>query len=551
VTVARDGPQQAAPDKQGRPRAEALTVQGWSRLVFAVITFLVLVTAATTAVLLAQERTVTDHLEGAVLPAQAQAYRLQGALVDQETGVRGYGITGDTRFLQPYTSGRAIEADAAGRLHRLIGSGPALAANLASVERAADQWRASYADPLIALARRGPLTTRDAGLLDGSKRAFDQLRVLFARQNAGLAADMARARQSLRHVRAIQAGVFTAVLAVLLLAPAALTLALQHAVVRPLSRLRTASRRVVDGDFGHHIESAGPADVRAVASDVEGMRSSLVEALRAARAAQEVAVKQAADLDTQATELRRSNAELEQFAYVASHDLQEPLRKIASFCQLLEKRYGAGLDERGRQYIGFAVDGAKRMQNLINDLLAFSRVGRTHDARIRVSMDEALDTAIMALGSAIDESGAVVKRPRELPDVVGDPSLLAVLWQNLVGNAIKFRTPGRDPCVRITVAAAHGNWRFCVTDNGIGIAPEYADTVFVIFRRLHGRDSYPGTGIGLAICKRIVEHHGGDIVLDTTYTGGARMCFTLPAVPPAERDQASEDVTASAEGIPA
>ena len=281
------------------------------------------------------------------------------------------------------------------------------------------------------------------------------------------------------------------------------------------------------------------------------MRSALVSALDDSQAAAEVTARQAADLDTQAVELRRSNAELEQFAYVASHDLQEPLRKVASFCQLLEKRYGDQLDERGLQYIAFAVDGAKRMQVLINDLLTFSRVGRSSELTERLPLDQPLDTALSALSVAIEDADAVIERPERLPEVVGDPTLLAMLWQNLIGNAIKFRAPGRPPVIQITAAAQpDGGWEFAVTDNGIGIPPEFAEKVFVIFQRLHGRGVYPGTGIGLALCKRIVEQHGGEMRLDTTYADGTRIAFTLPAADPAPDSGTSTDREAP-EGITA
>ncbi|MFC7104459.1 ATP-binding protein [Nonomuraea rubra] len=239
--------------------------------------------------------------------------------------------------------------------------------------------------------------------------------------------------------------------------------------------------------------------------------------------------EQAADLDAQAVELRRSNAELEQFAYVASHDLQEPLRKVATFCQLLEKRYGEVLDERGKQYIRFAVDGATRMQVLINDLLRFSRVGRVYDEREPVELEETLDKVIDDLSAPAEESGARFERPGKLPAVIGDPTMLRLLWQNLISNAIKFRDPARAPLIRIGCEPGADGWEFSVADNGIGVEPEFADKIFVIFQRLHSREQYSGTGIGLAMCKKIVENHGGRIWLDTGYTGGARLCFTLPA----------------------
>ena len=532
------------------PLFPLLTVPGWFRAVFAVLAILVVAAAVIIADVLAQGQRVAGELDGGILPAQAQAYRLQGALLDQETGVRGFVITRNPVFLQPFTAGLATESSAAAQLRTLTGARRQLSGDLSGLEQAAAAWRRSYALPLIALARRGPLGAQQTGLLDRSKQSFDHLRTLSAAQNAHLAAAASHDKASLGGTRNVTDLTFTLILIVFLLAAAALTLVLHNAVVRPLSRLRAASRRVVSGDFGHRIEPGGPADLRAVAADIEAMRRELVAALEDARSAQQVAGRQAADLDAQAAELLRSNAELEQFAYVASHDLQEPLRKVASFCQLLEKRYGDQLDERGRQYIDFAVDGAKRLQVLINDLLTFSRVGRANEVLVRLPLDAALDTAITAVAAAVEESGAVIERPDHLPEVTGDATLLAMLWQNLISNGIKFRAAGRAPVVRITAAEQPGGmWQFCVQDNGIGIQPEFAEKIFVIFQRLHGRDAYPGTGIGLALCKRIVEHHGGEIGLEEPEGGGARVCFTLPSAAPDEPGQDGEISSISAEGI--
>ena len=532
-----------------RSRLRRLTVEGWFWVVFAVIAVLVAVATILVAVILAQTRHATNELTGSILPAQAQAYRLQGALVDQETGVRGYAITGDTRFLQPYTSGRAVEVSAAARLRALVGGGQPMAGDVRALEAAAVSWRRNFAVPLI---HRAPLTGSDLAQLTASKRSFDRLRLLFARQNDHLAAAAAADQVRLSQTRTAEDVTYWAILAAFVVVSALLALLLHNAVGRPLRRLHSASQLVADGDYSHHIEPDGPADLWAVAAAVEAMRSGLVSALDTSRAAQDVTARQAADLDAQAAELRRSNAELEQFAYVASHDLQEPLRKVASFCQLLEKRYSDKLDERGLQYIAFAVDGAKRMQILINDLLTFSRVGRAGDVRVPLPLDEPLDAALTSLSAAIEESSAVIERACPLPEVSGDPTLLAMLWQNLVGNAIKFRAPGRAPVVTVTAARQPDDmWQCCVTDNGIGIAPEFAEKVFVIFQRLHGREAYPGTGIGLALCKRIVEQHGGQMHLDTSYSGGTRICFTLPPAPAADPAAGHTDTSSSAEGIPA
>lgn len=305
-----------------------------------------------------------------------------------------------------------------------------------------------------------------------------------------------------------------------------LTVLVRRLIARPLRYLMESSRRVADGDFAYRIDVHGPADVAAVATSVDDMRRRIVSELESSRAQQAQLAEQKAFLDAQTTELRRSNAELEQFAYVASHDLQEPLRKIASFCQLLEKRYSGQLDERATQYIEYAVDGAKRMQVLINDLLAFSRVGRVSDGGQPVDLDRTLDRAVTDLAIAITDSGARISRPEHLPTITGEPALLTVLWQNVIGNAIKFHG-AQAPDIRITCEPADTGWEFSVRDNGIGIQPEFAEKVFVIFQRLHNRSEYSGTGIGLAMAKKIVEYHGGRIWLDTAYTAGTRLCFTL------------------------
>jgi signal transduction histidine kinase len=532
-----------------RPRVLELGVQDWFRLVFVALGILAVLAAVLVAWLTAQTRGTTNELVNSILPAQAQAFRLQGALIDQETGVRGYGLTGDVRFLQPYTTGLATEKAAAAQLRALIGGKKLLTADLARIERAAQAWRAGYAVPTISQARSGPLTGNDLSLLDQGKKAFDRIRALSAAQNAHLAAVAVADRAALGRARVFQNWVYVAILVVFLLAAAAFAVLLDRTVIRPLHRLRTASDAVAGGDYSHHIQPSGPADLWALFAAVEGMRSELVTALETSRAAEAVAARQSADLDAQAAELRRSNAELEQFAYVASHDLQEPLRKVASFCQLLEKRYADQLDERGLQYIDFAVDGAKRMQILINDLLTFSRVGRAGDVLKPVPLHEPLDAAATALSAAIEETSTVIERPGPLPEVMGDPTLLGMLWQNLIGNAIKFRAADRTPVIRITAdEQPGGGWQIGVADNGIGVPAEFAEKIFVIFQRLHARDAYPGTGIGLALCKRIVEQHGGQMFLDTTYSGGTRIYFTLPAPAVRPPEGAEENASTSPEG---
>jgi PAS domain S-box-containing protein len=229
-------------------------------------------------------------------------------------------------------------------------------------------------------------------------------------------------------------------------------------------------------------------------------------------------------------ELLRSNAELEQFAYVASHDLQEPLRMVASYTRLLAEEYADKLDAEGQRFVHFARDGAERMQQLIHDLLAYSRVGsRTRKSR-QISSQTCLQSALANLGISIGETGTVV-RAIGLPSVTADPVQVAELFQNLISNAIKFRREPA-PLIDISAEAAADGYKFSVRDNGIGIEPQYFEEVFQVFKRLHSKEEYPGTGIGLAICKRIVERSGGRIWVESQPGMGSTFCFTLPANPP-------------------
>ncbi len=229
--------------------------------------------------------------------------------------------------------------------------------------------------------------------------------------------------------------------------------------------------------------------------------------------------------------LARSNHDLEQFAYVASHDLREPLRMVSAYVGLLDRRYGPQLDADARQFITFAKDGAERLDRLILDLLEYSRLTRGDKPFATLDLAGPMQTALHNLRLAIGEAGATIDIGEPLPRVAGDPGLLARLFQNLIGNALKYRAADRPPHVTVAAVREGGQWRISVADNGIGIEPAYYERVFQLFQRLHGRGAYPGTGIGLAVCKRIVERHHGHIWVESQPDQGCTFHFTLPALP--------------------
>jgi len=319
------------------------------------------------------------------------------------------------------------------------------------------------------------------------------------------------------------------------------------AVLSPVRGLLRATERVRLGDLSARTRlGRDRGELGQLARAFDEMAATL-EVREAERRHDEVALAQQArelaargeelarsngELAAQSRDLTRSNADLEQFAYVASHDLQEPLRMVANYSQLLARRYKGKLDANADEFIDYAVEGATRMQRLIEDLLAFSRVGSLGNVLEPVDCQNALDRALANLATLIEETGAVITHDA-LPVVIGDGGQVAQVFQNLIANGIRFR--GDEP-PRLDISAARiGNeWTLAVQDNGIGIEPQYTDRIFVIFQRLHTREAYPGTGIGLAICKRIVERHGGRIWVESDGAYGATFRFTLRAPDVAE-----------------
>jgi signal transduction histidine kinase len=485
----------------------------------AALSLLLLVAGGVLVVVLRQaDRAVSEQVQR-TFPARIAATQLLTSLVDQETGLRGYALTGDEQFLEPYRQGLVDEQAARAELEQLVRPEDPARLALLTVDAAITAWRNQYASLRIG----GPSGGGSDSTIEFGRQLFQRVRETSGDLDARLARQLTSAQAETDRDRRLVVYVLALMAVAFVTAVVGLQRALKVSVLRPMNRLAEQVRVVSQGEHAASIRPEGPPDLREMGAGVESMRLELLGAL-------DEVEKQRQVLERRATELARSNADLEQFAYVASHDLQEPLRKVASFCRLLEQRYHGQLDERADQYIEFAVDGAKRMQLLIRDLLTFSRVGRTSQGF--ESLD--LERAVTKAWDGIEESTRAAHARLELAigersrNVRGDATLLHMLFANLLGNAVKYRDPDRAPVVRVTTTAEGPMVRVDVEDNGIGIPEEYAEKVFVIFQRLHGRDEYEGTGIGLALAKKVVEFHGGSIGVRPSPSGGSIFSFTLP-----------------------
>jgi signal transduction histidine kinase len=467
---------------------------------------------------LSQLSDVRARVVDQVDPQLIETQNLTSALLNQETGLRGFLLTGQRGFLTPFEEGLAQQDRAVEELRRLGAVvGTSAGDDLTRVLSGARDWRRT-AQRMVDEPR--PV---DPTLVDSGRQQFDTVRIRLENQRAALSAARDIGREALQRSATLLSVMIGIIILLLVVLFVLLALGFQRRIAAPVLGLAGEIKAATD-DIDHRIDiGEGPHELAELARDVEAMRQRIVDEVGQLRRAHEL-------LDARTQELQRSNSDLEQFAYVASHDLQEPLRKVTSFCQLIQRRYQGQLDERGEQYIEFAVDGARRMQVLINDLLAFSRVGRRTGEFTDVDTTEALRGAIGNLEAAIEETGAEVTHSA-LPVVRGEISLLTAVFQNLLGNAIKFRGD-EPPRIRVEASLTAGEWTFSMTDNGIGIGPEYAERIFVIFQRLHTRDAYPGTGIGLAMTRKIVEYHDGRIWLDTeSAPGHTTFRFTLPDTP--------------------
>ncbi|WP_225997656.1 sensor histidine kinase [Myceligenerans pegani] len=533
------------PEPWERPLAQVSMRRRLARLQGSVATAIVL---ALIVALLAwsQASSASKLVEGAYFDALADGEQARLALVDAEPSVRSYWATCRPEVLQPYRRTAAapdllgLDVD-----QRILDARPEVALALERARESTDAWLEDFARPTVAAIDGARVAALDGQ--DDAEEAREEC-VEEAERSApplddGMAS-IARARddvgeylEALNEAReatlaerqswdAVLVGAIVTLALVVVLLGTLMWLALETWVIKPAAILTKAVRTVAAGSIETEIRPVGAGEIMSLSLHVEGMRRELLHHMEDMRLAQQEVENAHVMLTDQARELERSNRDLEHFAYVASHDLQEPLRKVAGFSQMLQQRYGDSLDDKAHQYIEFAVDGAKRMQELIKDLLSFSRVGRSGEEHASVDLDEVLSQVESDLSERIVESGATITHD-PLPTVRGEPRLLHQVLANLLSNALKFRAPERDPVVHIEVRSMRTAWEISVVDNGIGIEPQYADKVFVIFQRLHPRGEYSGTGIGLALVKRIVEHHGGHIWIEPTEGGGTTVRFTL------------------------
>jgi len=511
--------------------------------------------AAGEAVVAANNRQHLDTLLTKTDPLRADVQALLGALVDQQTGVSGYAVTGNEAELAPYRNGVEREAALIASMDSLLDGHPGVRHQLRTVREQARQWRESVAVPAIeATAVGGPdagqatLTARGSLRFDALRGSVGALQASILELRDDVAADARRTGDTLALLLILAA-------VVVLLAGLALLTSLNRLVIGPVTALAGQVREVAGGAYQRDIERVGPPELARLARDVDAMRRRIAADLAEVREARSRIEWVNSQLEKQAEELVRSNRDLEQFAYVASHDLQEPLRKVASFCQLLQRRYAGQLDERADQYIAFAVDGAQRMQRLINDLLAFSRIGRLTSGFTEVDLNRVMTDVAGQTEAARRYAGGELTWS-ELPVIRGEEPLLTNLLTNLVSNSLKFRRPDRPPRVHVSARRVRDEWEISCQDNGIGIEPEFADKIFVIFQRLHAKEAYPGTGIGLAIVKKIVEYHGGRVWADPEVAEGTAIRFTLPVPPeqiepPAPAEARSPGADEAGDGSPA
>jgi signal transduction histidine kinase len=438
--------------------------------------------------------------------------QLEKSLITIENGLRGYVASRRDRFLEPATEALAGYPGELRDLGDLVADDPGQQERVRQIGIEIDDYVRLWARPLIALSQSRPAAARSVVVSNGGRERLDGIREsfaeLFARERTVIREREDRAE--VRSARAIGFGIGG--LGLLVAVALAVILYLRRAIVRPVVTVAEATGRLAEGDLSARV----PAKRRDEIGDLARGFNAMADSLKRSRD----------ELERSNGELLRSNAELEQFASVTSHDLQAPLTTISMYTELIERRHAQDLNG-GMALVEGIRHATQEARVLIRDLLEYSRAGRGSLSLERVSMDDVVRRALEALAGPIEEAGARVT-VRPLPAVLADRANVARVFQNLIGNAVKFTDDG-TPEITIGADREGADWRFWVADDGIGMDPRDAERIFEPFRRLHGEEAYPGTGIGLAICERIVRQHGGRIWVVSRRGQGSIFSFTLPA----------------------
>jgi signal transduction histidine kinase len=445
--------------------------------------------------------------------ALAAGNQLEKSLLSIENGVRGYVASRRERFLDPANEALASYPGEVRRLTTLVDDDPGQQARAQEIGGEIDDYVKLWARPLIGVARRQPAQARSIVITNQGRLRLDRIQRdfngLFARERAVINAREKRAEQG--SSRAI--GVGAGGLALVILVTLGVTLYLRRAVVRPVVTVAAATGRLAAGELSARV----PARRHDELGDLARGFNTMADSLQRSRD----------ELEHSNAELKRSNAELDQFASVTSHDLQAPLTTISMYAELIERRHASDLNG-GMALVDGIRNATQEARTLIRDLLEYSRAGRGELALEDVPAGDMVTRALEALAGPIEAAGARVT-VADLPILRVDRAGVCRVFQNLIGNAVKFRVPGRPPEVAIGAAREGAMWRLWIRDNGIGMQPADAERIFEPFKRLHGEEAYPGTGIGLAICERIVSQHGGRIWATSTPGAGSTFLFTLPA----------------------